>query len=183
MRKESVRSSWERPVPGAHRVTLLEFFGGFSFARFNGGSGASNNLLGTLGSFGINLTSWLQATGDTSYNVVTVSGTKNVLYGNHFGPRVFYRWRNRWNVTPFGEALIGGSRLDTTVSGTGGSFTSSNCLSYKVGGGVDVRASRHFEIRVIDFDYYRTAFGTNLHQSNYWVSAGVVLRLFGGSTQ
>jgi hypothetical protein len=30
-------------------------------------------------------------------------------------------------------------------------------------------------------DYYRTSFGTNLYQNNYWASAGIVLRLFGGS--
>jgi hypothetical protein len=32
-------------------------------------------------------------------------------------------------------------------------------------------------------DYYRTAFGTNAQQSNYWISAGVVLRLFGGGNE
>lgn len=161
----------------------MEFFGGFAFTRFDSGGGTFNNLIGGLGSFGMNITSWLQVTGDTSYNYVTISGTKNVLYGNHFGPRLYYRKRNRWGITPFGEALVGGSRLDTTVSGSSGYNTSTNCLSYKIGGGVDMRAGRHWEIRVLDFDYYRTAFGTNLHQNNYWVSAGVVLRLFGGSTE
>ena len=137
-----------------------------------------------MGSFGWNMTSWLQIVGDSSYNFVTVGATKNVLYGNHFGGRFFYHGRNRWGVTPFAEALVGGSRLDTTVSGTGGYKTSTNCISYKAGGGVDIRASRHWEVRVIDFDYYRTAFGTNATQNNYSVSAGVVLRLFAtGATE
>jgi hypothetical protein len=183
VRSAEARSTWERPVPAGRQASLMEFFGGFSFTRFDGGGGTFNNMIGGLGSFGMNITSWLQVTGDSSYNYVTISGTKNVLYGNHFGPRFYYRKRNRWGITPFGEALVGGSRLDTSTSGSGGYNTSTNCLSYKIGGGVDMRAGRHWEIRVLDFDYYRTAFGTNLHQNNYWVSAGVVLRLFGGSAE
>jgi hypothetical protein len=177
VRNANVRTTWEKPIPGARRTFLLELYGGYSFARFVSG-GTSTNFNGGMGSFGWNMTSWLQIVGDSSYNFVTVSGTKNVLYGNHFGPRFFYHGRNRWGVTPFAEALVGGSRLDTTVSGAGGYSTSTNCISYKAGGGVDIRASRHFEVRVFDFDYYRTAFGTNATQNNYSVSAGVVLRLF-----
>ena len=52
-------------------------------------------------------------------------------------------------------------------------------FSYKAGGGVDFHISHRWEIRVIDLDYYRTSFGTNMTQNNYWASAGVVLRLFG----
>jgi hypothetical protein len=181
VRSASVRQSWEKPVPAGRHTSLFELYGGYAFARFDNGAGSSTNLNGALGSFGVNLWSWLQVAGDSSYNFVTVGNTKTVLYGNHFGPRFFYRSRHRWAATPFGEALFGGSRVDTTVSGTGGYKTSVNCISYKIGGGVDVHPTRHLEIRVIDFDYYRTAFGTNLHQNNYWVSAGIVIRLFGGN--
>jgi len=134
-----------------------------------------------MGSFGWNVKSWLQIAGDSSYNFVTVGTTKNILYGNHFGPRYYYRRRNRWGLTPFVEGLVGGSRSDTTVSGTGGYTTSVNCLSYKVGGGLDIHPSGHLEIRLFDVDFYRTAFGTNLHQNNYWVSTGIIIRLFGGT--
>jgi hypothetical protein len=135
-----------------------------------------------MGSFGWNFKPWLQIVGDSSYNFVTISGTKNILYGNHFGARYFYRKHGPWGITPFVEALVGGSRADTTVSGVGGYTTSTNCLSYKVGGGLDIHPSRHWEIRVLDFDYYRTSFGTNVHQNNYWASTGIVLRFFGGSS-
>jgi hypothetical protein len=85
---------------------------------------------------------------------------------------------------PFAEALIGGSDEKTTVSGSGGSVTSTGSqISYKVGGGLDMRPTRRWEIRLFDVDYYRTAFGTNEHQTNYWISAGVVLRLFGGGNE
>jgi hypothetical protein len=136
---------------------------------------------GAMGSFGWNARPWLQLVADTSYSVVTVSGTKNVLYGNHYGPRLFYRKRSRWGVTPFVEGLFGGTRADT--SGVGGYSTSTNSFSIKAGGGVDIRPSRHLEIRLIDVDYYRTSFGPNLHQNNYWASTGIVLRLFGGGAE
>jgi hypothetical protein len=181
VRNASVRSStWEKPLPGAgtRRNFLVELFGGVSYAGLNS-NGTMTNFLGGMGSFGYNMTSWLQIVGDSSYNTVTVSGTKNVLYGNHFGPRFYYRRFNRWGMTPFAEALVGGSRLDATYNGT---KTSANCISYKAGGGVDVRIKRHWEVRLIDVDYYRTSFGTNQTQNYYSASAGVILRLFGTGT-
>jgi hypothetical protein len=36
---------------------------------------------------------------------------------------------------------------------------------------------------LFDADYYRTSFGTNAHQNNYWVSTGIVIRLFGGGSE
>jgi len=175
-------TTWERPLPGGRTTTpRIEVFGGYSFARIDGGAGSYTNLNGAMGSFGWNFKPWLQIVADSSYNFVTISGTKNILYGNHFGARYFYRKHSPWGITPFVEALVGGSRADTTVTGVGGYTTSANCLSYKVGGGLDIHPSRHWEIRVLDFDYYRTSFGTNVHQNNYWASTGIVLRLFGGA--
>lgn len=181
VRDASVRSSWERPLPGARQSFLVELYSGYSFARFTS-AGSSTNLNGAMGSIGYNLKPWLQIVGDSSYNFVTVSGVKNILYGNHFGGRFFYHRVGRWGFTPFGEVLIGGSRLDTKVSGPGGYTTSTNCISYKAGGGIDIRVKRHWEVRLINIDYYRTTFGTNATQNNYWASVGVVLRLFGSGT-
>jgi opacity protein-like surface antigen len=161
---------------------LVELFGGFAFARMVSG-GSSTNFNGAVGAFGYNLKPWLQIVGDSSYSFVTVSGTKNVLYGNHYGGRYYYHPRNRWSITPFAEALVGGSRADATISGAGGYTISQNSISFKVGGGVDFRPSRRWEIRLFDVDYYRTSFGTNAHQNNYWASTGIVLRLFGGRSE
>ena len=193
IRNASLKESWEKPKSVAHtvgarnvgmpRLPLIELFGGYGFARLDNGAGTISNSNGVLGSFGWNIKPWLQLIADSSYNRVTVSGTKNVLYGNHWGARYFHRLRHAWGAAPFVEGLIGGSRADTTVSGTGGYSTSNNCLSYKIGGGVDIRPLRHFEIRVVDFDYYRTSFGTNLHQNNYFISTGIVMRLFGRSEE
>jgi len=184
IRPATERTSWEKPLPSLRkRAPLLELYGGYTFARLVGGAGTATNLNGAMGSFGWNVKPWLQIVGDSSYNVVTISGTKNVLYGNHFGPRYVHRGRNRWGLTPFVEALVGGSRSDTSVAGSSAYNTSANCISYKAGGGVDIHPSRHIDIRLFDVDYYRTAFGTNLHQNNYWASTGIVIRLFGGGSE
>src|SRR5713101_6591761 len=184
IRPATERTSWEKPLPSLRkRAPLLELYGGYTFARLIGGAGTATNLNGAMGAFGWNVKPWLQIVGDSSYNVVTISGTKNVLYGNHFGPRYVHRGRNRWGLTPFVEALVGGSRSDTSVAGSSAYNTSANCISYKAGGGVDIHPSRHIDIRLFDVDYYRTAFGTNLHQNNYWASTGIVIRLFGGGSE
>lgn len=182
VRPVEMKDSWEKPRPSVRSAPLLELYGGFAFSRM-GGTGFGSNSIGGMGSVGWNAKSWLQVTADTSYNFETIGNTKNVLYGNHYGPRFFYRMRNRWGITPFGEALVGGSNLKTTVSGSGGYSASTGAtLSYKVGGGVDIHPSHRWEIRLIDVDYYRTAFGSNANQTNYWISSGVVLRLFGGNS-
>ena len=183
VRPVETTSTWEKRNPGGVRRTpLIEVFGGYAFARLDGGGGAWTNINGGMGSFGWNFKPWLQLVADSSYSTVTISGTKNVLYGNHFGPRYFYRNRNRWGITPFVEGLVGGSRADTTVTGVGGYKTSANCISYKVGGGVDLHPSHRWEIRLFDVDYYRTSFGTGVHQNNYWASAGIVIHFLGGSS-
>lgn len=181
IRPADTRSTWEKPNPGGRNAPLIELFGGGAFSRMSGG-GSGSNMIGALGSFGWNFKPWLQIVGDSSYNTVTYSGTKNVLYGNHYGPRYFYRTRNRWHLTPFAEGFVGVSRLDSTVTGTGGYTTSANGMSFKFGGGVDYRPSRRLEIRLFDVDYYRTSFGANVYQTNYWISSGIVLRLFGGNS-
>ncbi|HKV62573.1 MAG TPA: hypothetical protein VJO16_11705 [Candidatus Acidoferrum sp.] len=169
--------TWEKPRPGARLAPRIELYGGFAFARVGGASNGTN-LNGALGSFGWNPKAWLQVVADTSYSVQTVAGAKNVLYGNHFGPRFFRRTHYRWGLTPFVEGLVGGSSERTTVGGVTSSTGSS--LSYKAGGGLDIHPSRRFDIRLFDVDYYRTTFGGTT-QNNYWVSSGIVLRLFGGA--
>jgi len=179
IRDTSARASWEQPRPAGRNNNLLDLYGGFAFARYNATSSASaTNLVGGLGAFGYNFKSWLQITGDSSFNYYNSNGYKYVLYGNHYGVRYFYRRHHFFGITPFAEGLVGGSRLDTTYSGT---KTSTNCISYKVGGGLDVHPTRHLEIRLLDADYYRTSFGTNTTQTSYWVTAGIVLRLFGSN--
>ena len=184
--RASDRSGYEKSYPrgGGRRFPLIELFGGFSYARLDGGAGSFTNMMGGMGSVGVNITPWLQVVADSTYNMIQQTGTKTVLYGNHYGPRLYHRGHNRWGISPFVEALAGGSRADTSITGTGGYTTSEHTFSFKVGGGVDIRPSRYLEIRLINVDYYRTSFGgSSLQQNNYAASSGVVLRLFGGHAE
>ena len=178
IRSPSVRQSWEQPNPAGRNNNLLDLYGGFAFARFDAGSASPTNLMGGIGAFGYNFKSWLQIVGDSSFSYYNTNGYKYILYGNHYGVRYSYRHLRLFGITPFAEGLVGGSRLDTTYAGT---KTSTNCISYKVGGGLDVHPTRHLEIRLLDVDYYRTSFGTNTTQTSYWATAGIVLRLFGSN--
>jgi len=46
-------------------VPLFDLFGGYGFARFDNGAGASaSNLNGVIGSFGWNVKPWLQVVAD-----------------------------------------------------------------------------------------------------------------------
>jgi hypothetical protein len=164
-----------QPFPEISSVPKFEAFAGYGFTRFGSGANASN-LNGALGSFGVNFKPWLQIMGDASYNFVTVNGTKSVVYGDHFGPRIFLRSRSARGPIPFVEALVGGTRIDTTTAGV---TVSDNGLSYKAGGGVDLTISRHLSVRLVDADYYRIPFFTN-SQSNYSFAVGIVFRFGGG---
>jgi hypothetical protein len=157
---------------------MFEAFAGYGFTRFGSGANGSN-LNGALGSFAVNFMPWLQIIGDASYNFVTVNGTKSVVYGDHFGPRIFLRSRGARGPIPFVEGLIGGTRIDTTTAGVTGS---DNGLSYKAGGGVDLNISHHLAVRLVDADYYRIPFLTN-SQTNYSASVGIVFRFGSGRTQ
>lgn len=163
---------------------MFELFAGYGFTRF-GYSGNGTNVNGALGSFGMNLTSRLQIIGDASYSLVNISGTtnpiygtpvtngsKNVVYGNHFGPRFYLRSRTARGPIPFVEGLVGGTRIDTTASGA---TTSKNGLTYKAGGGVDLTISRHLAVRLVDADFYRLSFLTT-SRNNYVASVGIIIR-------
>src|SRR6202521_403551 len=85
IRPASERATWEKPLPSSRsRAPLMELYGGYAVARLAGGAGTTSNLNEAMGSFGWNFKPWLQIVADSSYSVVTISSTKNVLYGNHF---------------------------------------------------------------------------------------------------
>lgn len=89
--------------------------------------------------------------------------------------------RARWQ--PFGQMLVGvghseGSLIHAQI---GGSSYGANAFAAHIGGGVDLSIRRHFSVRLIQADYLATTFnnGSNNHQNNLKIDAGLVLR-FGG---
>lgn len=83
-------------------------------------------------------------------------------------------------IHPFGQALIGVAHASgslvvgpgTSVGNAGAAFAGS------IGGGLDVAASKRVWVRAFQADYLPTTFdnGTNNHQNNLRIGAGLVIR-------
>ena len=82
---------------------------------------------------------------------------------------------------PFGQALIGlAHSTGTLVQGVNpGAANAGAAFAATLGGGLDLRAGSKFSIRLIEADYLFTTFdnGSNNHQNNIRIGAGIVLRL------
>lgn len=81
---------------------------------------------------------------------------------------------------PYAEALVGGAHASGTLSKPPNPLNNNAILAFAaiVGGGVDLRASRHFAWRIAEADYLPTTFdnGSNNHQNNFRLSTGAVIR-------
>ena len=96
------------------------------------------------------------------------------------GPR--YTWTRARHFAPFVQMLLGGAHAGGTLA-PGGSVLSgsANAFAMTLGGGLDIGLTRHIGVRAFQADYYLTHFdnGTNDHQNNLRIAAGVIFR-FGG---
>jgi len=84
----------------------------------------------------------------------------------------------RSQLRPFVQGLIGVAHASgSLVEGdTPAASNSGAALAANIGGGLDLRVNRRFSLRMLDADYLLTRFdnGTNDHQNNLRLSAGVV---------
>ncbi|HKV64269.1 MAG TPA: outer membrane beta-barrel protein [Candidatus Acidoferrum sp.] len=138
---------------------------GYSYFRLGGSGGINQN--GVSGSVAYNLKSfdWLGIVGDFGGYHASPGGTSLNTYTYLFGPRLTLR--NPTKFHPFGQALLGGSRL------TAGSGGSSNQFAYSVGGGVDIGLLPHLAFRPqLDYVGLATSGG---HTNCTRVSAGFVV--------
>lgn len=78
----------------------------------------------------------------------------------------------------YGQVLAGGAHASgSLVSGSSTASNTSTAFAGMAGGGVDFHLSRHILIKLAEADYLPTTFnnGTNDHQNNLRVGAGLVL--------
>lgn len=199
--KTSPASPAAKAVPtrdeSAYHWPRVELFGGYSYVRFNTSGNLSGtsfsqstNLNGGSASLAINLDKHWGIVGDFgAYHNGNVSHNVDAnLYSYLIGPRYSFRNSTRW--TPFLQVLIGGVHgsveIPANLLGNPTSVTfTQNAFGMTAGGGLDVQASKHFAIRVIQAEYFMTNFSapstvTGLsvnRQNNLRISAGVVVRL------
>jgi opacity protein-like surface antigen len=176
-----------------------EVFGGYSYVRVNPASGVHANLNGGSGGAAFYLNRWLGVVGDFGgYKFSTLSfDSSNAFRAPSgsisadatvitylFGPRIRF---GSGGVHPFAQALFGGAHISDITSSasncppSGVCTPSANAFAMTVGGGVDIKVSRHFSIRG-QGEYLMTRFkdaasstGARATQNNARLSAGVVI--------
>jgi peptidoglycan-associated lipoprotein len=108
------------------------------------------------------------------YSITLSAFTAGVRYLPPFGHS---------SLHPFGQTLLGVAHSSGTLvqAPNAGSTNSGAAFAANIGGGLDLSASRRFSIRLIEADYLLTTFdnGSNNHQNNLRISAGVVFKFRG----
>lgn len=146
------------------RAQSLDASIGYSYFRLGGSGGINQN--GASGSVAYNPNKWLGLVGDFGGYHASPAGVSLNTYTYLFGPR--FSLRNPSKVTPFAQALVGGSRI--TLGGGGGS---SDQFAWSFGGGVDFPIIPHLAFRPqVDYVGLDTSGG---HTNCTRVSAGVVI--------
>ena len=118
----------------------------------------------------------------TTTNSIGSSGVPLSLVSATFGPR--YRWHAGHHVSVYGQGLLGEANgFRSVFPSTSGADTSTNSLAVQVGGGLDLKLSRHIAMRVLDAGWLRTQLpnGTNGQQNSLRLGAGLVIRSGGSS--
>jgi opacity protein-like surface antigen len=174
-------------------VPKVEIFAGYSYVHGNLGFRIPGfNMNGGSASVSFNPWSSLGIVADFGgYHVGNIGGLSvdGNIYTYLFGPKLAYR-SGRW--TPFVQALFGGAHASGSTSPINvarvrpqgilpifSGLASENAFAMAVGGGLDVNATNHIGIRLIQAEYLMTRFGvvnSTDTQNNARISAGVVFR-------
>lgn len=141
------------------------------------------SLNGGSGWVGFNLTRSVGIVGEiASQHASGINGTGADLTLTSFlaGPR--YTWTRTGRFAPFAQVLLGGAHAGGSLAPGGVLPGSSNAFAMTAAGGLDITITRRIGVRAFQADYYLTHFdnGTNDHQNNLRIAAGVIFR-FGGT--
>ncbi len=144
-----------------------EFFGGFQYARYDGGFNATGWDTTVTG----NINRWFGVAADFSGGYGSQSGVSIHNYTYTFGPVVSLRQSR--SFTPFAHFLAGGNRASASFSGISGS---SNGFAMMFGGGVDIAAGQHLAIRGAQFDWLTLHSNGVTDKNNMRIATGLVFR-------
>ncbi len=166
----------------------VEVFGGYSYVRINAVN-TGFNFNGGSGSVSYNPNEWLGLVGDFGGYHWSETGADGTVVTYLFGPKFAYR---SGRFTPFVQTLFGGAHFSGTASVPVGAVSqprpqaaglfgsaSENGFAMALGGGLDLNATDHIGIRLIQAEYLYTRIGVTGvtdHQNNARISAGVVFR-------
>jgi len=174
----------------------------YSYSRFNPSSSLADdqNLNGGGGSFAyywkdlFGVKADFQGYASTTTHFTVPTGNANVPAGTYsvngnlftylFGPVIQPR---KAKIAPYGQILFGAAHSNVYsnlfhVSSAAGSAPSNNAFAMAVGGGLDLKLTRHWTLRPVEADYLLTNFnsdfvsGGNRVQNNFRYAAGVTFR-------
>jgi len=177
------RSAAQSPVQPASVKPRAELALDYSYLRSNAPQGSCGcfNMNGGNATFAWPLGSGEFAlAGDvTIAHAGTVSTSGNNLTLSTFTAGVRYLPMKSRSFQPFGQVLAGLAHSSgTLVQGANpGAANAGAAFAGNFGGGLDLRLNPRFSIRLAEADYLLTTFdnGTNNHQNNLRISAGVVI--------
>ncbi|MGO9084217.1 MAG: hypothetical protein ACLQBK_03250 [Candidatus Sulfotelmatobacter sp.] len=175
-----------------------ELFGGYSLERIAGGCGSDYRCgVDDLGAT-TNLNGWIVSAAGYFYRSLGLSAQLGGNYGSagfgggggglssvhryayQFGPVYTFR---RQRASAFTHALFGGVSQGLGQGAINGRAPSYTAFIWSVGGGIDIKLSKHLSVRAAQIDYERhhvpvegpSAPSTSL-TNGFRYSAGVVLR-------
>lgn len=152
---------------------------GYSYTRQQYGAGINKfNMNGGIGQITFS-PKWIGFVAEVGgSNVSTINGlpASGQLYSYMGGPRFSFR---HGPLQPYVQGLFGAAHITPSLQAALGS-TSANSFAMAVGGGLDLKVSHHFAVRLAQLDYFMTRLNspTNFRftQNNFRYSAGIVFR-------
>lgn len=134
-------------VPTASRTSSIQIGAGVTYARPDYSSPIKG--ITVYGSY--DFSKYLGVEGDIHLvNLITPADIGETTY--LLGPRFRYRYRR---FTPYAKALFGLGQFQYQYPSNWGKASTSTYGVYSFGGGVDLRATRHLNIRAFDFEYQK----------------------------
>jgi outer membrane immunogenic protein len=165
----------------AQSADKLEIGANYIYTKTNappGGCGCFS-LSGGAAGVGYNFRDNLALIGELSGSQASnIEGTTGSLTLTSFLGGLRYS-RHHNQLAPFGQVLLGlahaSGELTPNSSGLAGS---DNGFALTAGGGLDLKLSHHFSLRVVQADYFLTHFNNSLNhrQNNFRIGAGMVFR-------
>jgi len=173
-----------QPAATSEKHLRAELALDYTFLRSNAPPGGCEcfNLNGGSASFAWSLkpASQFALVGDLT--AAHVSGISSANYdlllstytvGTRYLPRLGHS-----PLKPFGQLLVGAAHTSGSLVSGQAAANAGAAFAANLGGGLDLRASQRFSFRLIEADYLVTTIdnGSNNHQNNLRLGAGVVLR-------
>jgi len=157
---------------GMGSVFQPDYAGGHDSAGLPATSASPQRLFGFGAYADLKFTRWIQIEGEARWlrqNTFVDINEDNYL----IGPRVPIHEFRRLGFTPYGKALVGLGRMNFEYNQAYGRFT-----DVALGGGVDLKLSRHFVVRPFDFEYQLWPNWVNGTLKPYGASAGIAYKIF-----